>query len=523
MKTKFWVIIFILFGMMFHSQTYSGLIKPNVDLSSYVGECRASRNGDKNTSDNSRCSSQENLNIKIKDIVEAEAKYDYFSGTVLVAKNDSIVYKGAFGYANRDFNILNTLQTKFNIGSVTKTFTALAIMQFVEQGKIDVDNPISKYLPDCPIPEKNKITIHQLLTHTSGLYDYANSEVIFDMLYKRSINEMIPYVYGSGLLFNPGDSVSYSSGGYILLGSVIEKVSGMTYKQYLNEKIFKPAGMKNSDLLFAEDISPNKAEGYKQIDREKFINRKLLDFPTSSAGGIFTTVNDLFLYKKALFGFELLSRDYLKILLSVKTIEIPGAGRVAYAWWIDKVNGSQRIYHTGGTPGFSSSLDIYPDLGFTIIIVSNTWRGGTGLIGLRSQINSVITGDYSEVPDEYTYDLSKGIDNYFDGNYRSSITHLNKVIEGNLQSKRLAYYYSALARIQTNDDLNNAIEYLNKFIELSDHQGLVKSIASAWYWKGSVYEKLNNKTKAIESYEKSLELNPESESTSRKISVLKNN
>ena len=119
--------------------------------------------------------------------------------------------------------------------------------------------------------------------------------------------------------------------------------------------------------------------------------------------------------------------------------------------------------------------------------------------------------------------MSKGIDNYFDGNYRSSITHLNKVIEGNLQSKRLAYYYSALARIQTNDDLNNAIEYLNKFIELSDHQALVKSIASAWYWKGSVYEKLNNKTKAIESYEKSLELNPESESTSRKISVLKNN
>ena len=298
MKTKFLIIIFILSGMMFHSQTNSGLIKPNVDLSSYVGECRASRNGDKNTSDNSRCSSQENLNIKIKDIVEAEAKYDYFSGTVLVAKNDSIVYKGAFGYANRDFNIPNTLKTKFNIGSITKTFTALAIMQFVEQGKIDVDDPISKYLPDCPIPEKNKITIHQLLTHTSGLYDYANSEVIFDMLYKRSINEMIPYVYGSGLLFNPGDSVSYSSGGYILLGSVIEKVSGMTYKQYLNEKIFKPAGMKNSDLLFAEDISPNKAEGYKQIDREKFINRKLLDFPASSAGGIFTMI---YLYTKRLY------------------------------------------------------------------------------------------------------------------------------------------------------------------------------------------------------------------------------
>ena len=466
------------------------------------------------------CFSQQRLSDSIKKIAEAEAEFSYFSGTVLVAQGDSIIYSGVFGYANRDFAIPNNLYTKFNIGSITKTFTALAIIQLVEQGKINVEDPVSKYLPDCPIPEKNIITIHHLLTHTSGLYDYANSDVIFEMLYKRSIDEMIPFVYGSGLLFNPGDSVSYSSGGYILLGAIIEKISGMSYRKYLIEKIFNPAGMYNSDLLFAEDISPNKAEGYKQIDRQKFINKKLLDFPGSSAGGIFTTAGDLFLYKKALFNYKLVSNDYLKILLSGKTTEVHLGGRPAYGWWIDNVNGCRRIYHTGGTPGFSSSLDIYPDLGYTIIILSNTWRGGTGLIGLRNLLNSVITGGYYEIPDKFTYDLRKGIDSYFDGDCRSSINILKSVIEGGEQSKRLALYYTALALITTNDDLFNAIEDLNEFIKLSNGHELLKSVARAWYWKGRVYDRLNNKSKAIESYEKSLVIDPKNENVKNAVEQL---
>jgi len=445
------------------------------------------------------CISQQTLLDKIKEIAEAEAQYAYFSGTVLVAKNDRILFQGAFGQANRDFQIPNTLQTKYNIGSITKTFTALGILQLIEQGKIKADDTLAKILPDCPVPEKNEITIHQLLTHTSGLYDYANADIVFETLFKKNIDELIPYVYGSGLLFRPGADVEYSSGGYVLLGAVIEKMSGMPYIQYVNEKILKPAQMKNTGLLLAEDVSVNKAAGYKQLDREKYINRLVI--PGFSAGGLYTTAEDLFRYVQSLFDKKLLSAESLNLLLSPKTKYESDRGKAAYGWWIDTIGNQEVIYHTGGTPGFSSSLYIFPALKYTAIVLSNSFRGTTGITDL---INLALTGGDYEIADQNTFNLRKGIDLYFAGENKDAIQIFNKIIQSNKPSRR-AYYYSAIARIAENIDLQNAMEYLDRYIILSDPKS-DSELARAWYRKGQAYEKMNDTQKAIQCYEKSLKL-----------------
>jgi CubicO group peptidase (beta-lactamase class C family) len=450
---------------------------------------------------------QPNLSGRIKDIVEAEARYAGFSGVVLVARNDDVVYRGAFGLASREFEVPNTLATRFDIGSITKTFTALGIMVLVEQGRINVDDPLSKYLPDCPVPEKNEITIHQLLTHTSGLYDYANDEgVVFETLFKKTTSDLVPYVYGPGLLSPPGREVHYSSGGYVLLGAVIEKISGMSYSRYLEENILKPAGMSSTALLTADDVCPNKAVGYKRLDREKYANRSLWQFPGSPAGGLVTTVDDLFRYVQALLGEKLLSAEYRAQLLGPKGKDDPDRGTIAYAWWIDRVGNQKVIYHGGGTPGFSSSLYVFPELKCTAIVLSNCWRGTTGVTDL---INSALAGISYEIADENTYDLRRGIDLFYAGRNSEARRLLDPILEGSKPARR-AYYYAAAARLAENMDIQKAIDYLGRYIALTDPQAR-SSLATAWFKKGQAYEKLKDTAEAARCYEQSLKLNPENE------------
>ena len=449
------------------------------------------------------CHSQQDMAGKIREIVEAEARHAYFSGTVLVAQDDRILYAGAFGQANRDFQVPNTLQTKFNIGSITKTFTALAIVQLMEQGKIKTEDALARYLPDCPVAEKNEITIHQLLTHTSGLYDFGNDDVIFETLFKRGTDDLIPYAYGKGLVFRPGTDVGYSSGGYVLLGAVIEKVSGMPFSRYVSEYILKPARMNDSGLLQAEDVSPNKATGYKQLDRGKYGDRTLWHFPGSSCGGLYVTAEDLFRYVRALLDKKLLSAESLSLLMSPKTKEAD-QGRAAYAWWVNTIGGQEAVGHTGGTPGFSSSLYIFPGLGYTAIVLSNSWRGTTGITDL---INSALTGGVYEIADPNTFNLRKGIDLYYGGDSEAAIRLLDEIMQGDRASRR-AYYYSALARIAAGRDLPKAVAYLDRVMQMIA-PGSSSTRAAAWYWEGQAYEKMHDAKKAARCYKKCLCFDPE--------------
>ncbi|MFC1898091.1 serine hydrolase [Candidatus Cloacimonadota bacterium] len=462
------------------------------------------------------CSAQNPMVRKITEIVEAEAQYAYFSGTVIIAENDKIIYRNTFGLANRDFQIPNSFETRYNIGSITKTFTALAIMQLIEAGKLKTTDTLADYLPDCPIPEKNDITIHHLLTHSSGLYDYANDEVIFETLQIREIEEFIPFVYGQGLLFQPGEDLSYSSGGYILLGAIIEKISGLKYSDYLEQNIFKPASMYNSALLYAEDVSPNKAEGYKQLNKEKFENRKLLDFPGSSAGGIYTTAADLLKYFQALVDTKLLSNENINLMLTPNMKQDQKSEIPAYGWWITYINNQKAIFHTGGTPGFSSSLYHFPDQNYTAIVLSNSFRGTTGI---TDQINNALIEADFETAGPNTYNLRRGIDLFYEGNYSEAIKWLDEIIEIKEPSRR-AYYYAAIARIKENTDLHNAIEYLEQYISLTDPASR-SSIAYAWYQMGQAYKKLENTGKAKKSYKNSLDTNPDNSYARKALDELK--
>jgi len=445
------------------------------------------------------------LKDKIEDIVRAEDRFCDFSGVVLVAERGKIIYRGAFGLANREHRVPNSLRTKFDIGSITKTFTALAILQLIEKGQLSLSDYLDTYVRDCPLAEKHKITVHHLLTHSSGIYDYANDEeVIFKTVYIRKLNQMIPLVYGKGLISQPGEKISYTSGGYLLLGAIIEKITGINYSEYINQYILKPAGMEDSGLFFPEEVISDRATGYKQIDKDRYQNRVMLQFSGFSAGGLYCTAGDLLKYVLALQAHKLLGENYITRLFSPKAPPVSGQGSVAYGWWIENFNGLQAVYHTGGTPGFSSSLYIFPRTQHVAIVLSNKHRGTTGI---TDSINQLLSGQHYELANPQTVNYRKGLDLHFTGEHRKAAVLLDKVVDKKI-FYRAALYYAARARILGEFDLEKAIEYLEQYIQMSD-QNSQPSAAVAWWRKGVAYEKTKNFKIAILCYQQSLKLNPD--------------
>jgi CubicO group peptidase (beta-lactamase class C family) len=199
---------------------------------------------------------------KIDAVMTEFTRLDLFSGAVLVAEGGDIVYAEAFGEANKDHHVANILETRFNIGSIGKTFTGVAIMQLVERGKLELTAPVVHYLPDFPYGEG--ITIHHLLSHTSGMYNYmAHPEYQATKAGLRNISDFLPLIYDQQLVFDtPGERFAYSNSGIVVLGAVIEKVSGQPYAQFIRENILAPAGMTDTGINFWDQIVPNRAMGY---------------------------------------------------------------------------------------------------------------------------------------------------------------------------------------------------------------------------------------------------------------------
>ena len=205
--------------------------------------------------------------------------YDYgrFNGTVLVAENGKVIFKKGYGLANMEWNIPNKSDTKFRLASITKQFTSMLIMQLVEEGKIKIDSKITDYLPEYRKDTGDKVTIHHLLTHTSGIPSYTNRPGWQEMTQKRhSVDEMVQEGCSDNLEFEPGTKFSYNNSGYFLLGAIIEKVTNKPYETVLEEKIFEPVGMKNSGYDHFETIIENRAAGY-QKNSDGYIHTPYLD------------------------------------------------------------------------------------------------------------------------------------------------------------------------------------------------------------------------------------------------------
>ncbi len=311
------------------------------------------------------------LNAYMDKLVKADA----FSGTVLVGKNGKPLFEQAYGFANTAYKVPNRVDTKFNLGSMNKMFTAVAICQLAEQGKLSFNDPIGKHLTDYANKiAAQKVTIHHLLTHTSGIGDYFNDKFMEASRTRfRKIQDYFPLFVEKALEFEPGARFQYSNAGFMVLGAIVEKVSGQDYFVYVREHIYTRAGMINTDAYELDRDTPNLAFGYaSDEDGSRRNNLFLHVIKGGPAGGGYSTVEDLLRFDVALRQNKLLSAQSVELLLSgkVATPFSPSA-KYAYGFFDDVSNGQRIVGHGGGFPGINSQLDMYLNNGYTVAVMAN--------------------------------------------------------------------------------------------------------------------------------------------------------
>ena len=310
--------------------------------------------------------------------VAKAAADDRFSGVVLVAKGDRVIFNKAYGLADKANNIPNKLDTKFNLGSMNKMFTSVGIAQLVQAGKLTYDTTLAKVLPEYPNKDvAAKITIHQLLTHTSGLGDFFKPEFFQNREKYRNPKDYFPIFANDALRFEPGKSWSYSNAGFIVLGAVIENASGQNYFDYIRDHIYKPAGMKDSGSYAVYDIVPNLGTGYTRFDNGDPLgieprrnNVMTLPMQGSSAGGGYSTAPDLLKFAQALRANKLVSAELTEKLTSGK-VDTPMGAKYGYGFMDQSIEGKSVRGHGGGAPGINSYLDIFWDGSYTVIVQGN--------------------------------------------------------------------------------------------------------------------------------------------------------
>lgn len=300
-----------------------------------------------------------------------------FSGAMLVAKDGEVLAQGAWGIANRDFGVPNDLETRFNLGSMSKTWTSVAIAQLVEAGKLSFDDPLAKFLPEYPNPEAAKrIRIEHLLTHTSGLGSYFTPE--WDGTARkelRTVDDFMGLVRDEELAFEPGTEWRYSNTGILVLGKVIEKVTGESYFEYVQANVLDPAGMERSGCLELDRVNDNLAVGYEKRwteDGPHWVNNLFEHVVKGGpAGGCYSTVGDLFRFAEALKSGKLVGKETLQRMTTPK----PDLSSPEYGYAFEAPHGGAVYGHGGGFPGISAHLDIYRDpAGWVVVVLAN--QGG---------------------------------------------------------------------------------------------------------------------------------------------------
>lgn len=317
---------------------------------------------------------------RLDTLVSKLAAADVFSGAVLVAKDGKVLYKRACGLASRAWNASNRTDTKFNLGSMNKMFTAVAIAQLAEQGKLSFNDSIGKHLTDYPNPEAaRKVTIHHLLTHTSGIGDYFNDKFIQASRDRfRAIADYFPLFVNEPLEFEPGKQFRYSNAGFLVLGAIVQKVSGQDYFDYVREHIYKPAGMIHTDAYELDRDIPNLAVGYtregmdgSRTAGERRNNIFMHVIKGGPAGGGYSTVEDLARFAQALRSHKLLSAQSTDLLLTGKTAAMGPTSKYGYGFIETTLEAHRIVGHSGGFPGINSNLDMYLDNGYTVAAMSN--------------------------------------------------------------------------------------------------------------------------------------------------------
>jgi CubicO group peptidase (beta-lactamase class C family) len=304
---------------------------------------------------------------------------DVFSGAVLVARDGVPIFTRANGMASVAYQVPMRFDTKMNLGSMNKMFTATVIVQLAEQGRLAFDEHISTYLPDYPRAVADKVTIHQLLTHTAGLGSYWNDKFEATKARVRTVSDFRALFVDDPLAFEPGERWQYSNAGYIVLGAIVEAITGRSYFDHVREHIYLPAGMDNTDAYELDRDTPNLAMGYTRGDLAGTFdpgprrnNLFMHGVKGGPAGGGYSTVEDLLRFDRALRTHVLLRPHSTEMLLAGK-VNIPGPSGSQYAYGFNdqRINGQRIVGHGGGFPGINGQLDMYLDRGYTVAVLAN--------------------------------------------------------------------------------------------------------------------------------------------------------
>jgi CubicO group peptidase (beta-lactamase class C family) len=327
---------------------------------------------------------------RFDEYMNACVSVNHFSGAVLVAKDDGTIFAKGYGFANAEHQVPNSTRTKFRLGSITKQFTAMAILILREQGKLKIQDPVGKYLADAPKAWEG-VTIRHLLTHTGGVPSYTEAaDYSKKMSTPETVTTMIARFRDKPLDFKPGEKFHYSNSGYFLLGAIIEKVSGKSYEAFLKEAIFAPLGMKDTGYDHSATILPGRASGYNRRG-EELVNAEYLDMSQPyAAGSLYSTVLDLAVWDRALRDGKLISKNaYTEMFTPVK-------GDYAYGWAVKTIKGRKLIRHGGGINGFVTDFLRYPDQKLCVAVLCNVIPVNTGRIG--QDLAAIALGEPYELP-----------------------------------------------------------------------------------------------------------------------------
>jgi CubicO group peptidase (beta-lactamase class C family) len=310
---------------------------------------------------------------KIDSIITEMTMKDAFSGTILIADSTGILLTKGYGYADRENKIKNTPDTRFTLSSASKVFTGTAITYLAQQGRIKFTDKLDQYISG--IPKGNEITIHQLLTHSAGVDDFFKAK---DFSYKniKTCTDMLPFICQLPLVYNPGDSCIYSTGNCIVLGAVVEKITGKSFQQYIKETFIEPLWLTNISFTAYWQLDENQrqfAVGYKKSDTGELEKRAYnydYGFVPLSAGGVWSSVTDLYKFDKAIFSKQILNKEYLRQMTTRYTSQWENS-HFGYMWIINDKKGYESIGHAGDSSGWHATNNYYPKQKYTIIMLTN--------------------------------------------------------------------------------------------------------------------------------------------------------
>jgi CubicO group peptidase (beta-lactamase class C family) len=451
---------------------------------------------------------------KIDELMKVYNSYQQFNGSVLVAENGKVIFKKGYGMANMEWNIPVETDTRFRLGSITKQFTSMLVLQLVQEGKIKLEGKLTDYLPDYRKDTGDRITIHQLLNHTSGIPSYTGLPNFFQEISRNpySVSDFVKKYASGDLEFEPGTKFNYNNSGYFLLGAIVERVTAKPYEQVLKERIFDAVGMKSTGYDHHETILAKRASGYEKRPGG-FVNAAYLDMSLPfAAGSLYSTVEDLYLWDQALYTDKLLSPQLKEVMFK------PGLSFYAYGWIVRKAPlGAQGepvaiIEHGGGINGFNTLIMRLPDSKNLIVLLNNT--GGTKLGEMAQKISAILFSKPYKLPPRdiadtlfntvMEKDVQAAIKQYRE--LKATQADAYDFSEGQLNG--LGYRLMQMKR------LKDAIEILKLNVETYP-QGF-----NTYDSLGEAYMENGDKQLAIQNYKKSLELNPRNTGAVEKLKKL---